>query len=310
MGKTFLFIFLFSILQAVPTNRQLTIELNSLQEQVQEQQQAITGLKGSQELTDKAIEQISNLVEMSNGSISNTLSTTNIVIALAALFVAVAAILLGGYITRMEKKMRDMSTEVSLKEREVRQLTEDINNNIDKLYERIRRADTKTYLRRLLEVPRDISNIVELLFSRQLSAEDFSVVKRAYLSLVAEKADKKTGADGIPFGDMYLGLFFQHFPGQSLKDPEIRQSIIGFFDAGVDAAFPNDIEKEVREIGDVLSDKNVHDREDVLFKMRAAISKSQEYKDNKKVLGLLKESLNDNELWEKVEERMKEKKNG
>ena len=310
MGKTFLFIFLFSILQAVPTNRQLTIELNSLQEQVQEQQQAITGLKGSQELTDKAIEQISNLVEVSNGSISNTLSVTNIVIALAALVVAFAAILLGGYISKMERKIQSMSDAVSSKEAEVKKLTTDINNDIYGIFERIRREDTKAYLKRLIEVPRDISNVCDILLARQLEVEDFYTLKKAYLNLKANKDDKKSFGLTGNYGLSYMGLFFQHFPGKALLDLDLREEIIGFIPLGVNAAFQNDIEKEVSEIGDVLSDKNVKDREEVLFKLRTAISRSQEYKNDERVLNLLKKSLNDNELWEKVEERMKEKKNG
>lgn len=300
MGKTFLFIFLFSILQAVPTNRQLTIELNSLQEQVQEQQQTITGLKGSQELTDKAIEQISNLVEVSNGSISNTLSVTNIVIALAALIVAVAAILLGGYISRMERKIKTMSDEVTAKETEVKKLTTDINNNIDGLFERIRREDTKAYLKRLLEVPRDIANLGEILFTRQLIEEDFKTLKDAYLKLKRNKEDGKD-CDGVTYGEMYLSLFFQHFPGRALQDTELHEDIIFFFDYGVEAAFSNDIEKEVKEIGSVVSDKNVlTDRENILLLLRKAIAKS-DYKNDETVLKLLKDSVNDEELWERVD---------
>ena len=122
MGKTSLIVILLFFLQAVPTNRQLGERINTLQEQVQVQQQTVSELSGSQQLTDKALNQLSTLVETTNSSINNTLSVTNIVIALAALLVAVAAILLGNYISRMERKMKSMSDEVTAKEAEVKKL--------------------------------------------------------------------------------------------------------------------------------------------------------------------------------------------
>lgn len=287
-------------MQAVPTNRQLTERMDLLQNQIQAQQQAVSELAGSQQLTDKALDQLSTLVETTNSSINNTLSVTNIVIALAALIVAVAAILLGGYISRMERKIKTMSDEVTAKETEVKKLSTDINNNIDGLFERIRREDTKAYLKRLLEVPRDIANLGEILFTRQLIEEDFKTLKDAYLKLKRNKEDGKD-CDGMTYGEMYLSLFFQHFPGRALQDTELHEEIIFFFDYGVGAAFSNDIEKEVKEIGTVVSDKNVlKDRENILLLLRKAIAKS-DYKNDETVLKLLKDSVNDEELWERVD---------
>lgn len=295
-----LFIILCLFLQAVPTNRQLTERMDLLQNQIQAQQQAVSELAGSQQLTDKALDQLSTLVETTNSSINNTLSVTNIVIALAALIVAVAAILLGGYISRMERKIKTMSDEVTAKETEVKKLSTDINNNIDGLFERIRREDTKAYLKRLLEVPRDIANLGEILFTRQLIEEDFKTLKDAYLKLKRNKEDGKD-CDGMTYGEMYLSLFFQHFPGRALQDTELHEEIIFFFDYGVGAAFSNDIEKEVKEIGTVVSDKNVlTDRENILLLLRKAIAKS-DYKNDETVLKLLKDSVNDEELWERVD---------
>lgn len=300
MGKTFLFIFLLSILQAVPTNRQLATELNSLQEQLQSQEQAISELAGSQQLTDKAVEQLSTVMEISNSSIGNALSATNTFIAIAALIVAVAAIVLGVYVYKMERKIKDMKDVVSKKEEEVKKLTDQINNDINGLFDRIRREDTKAYLKRLEEVPRDIANLGEILFTRQLIEEDFKTLKDAYLKLKRNKEDGKD-CDGVTYGEMYLSLFFQHFPGRALQDTELHEDIIFFFDYGVGAAFSNDIEKEVKEIGTVVSDKNVlTDRENILLLLRKAIAKS-DYKNDETVLKLLKDSVNDEELWVRVD---------
>ena len=174
---------LLALQQQAPSTRQLATNLNELQEQFQSQQQAISELAGSQQLTDKAVEQLSTVIEISNSSIGNALSATNTFIAIAALIVAVAAIVLGVYVYKMERKIKDMKDAVSEKEEEVKKLTDQINNDINGLFDRIRREDTKAYLKRLEEVPRDITNIGQLLLARPFADEDYAALKRAYLGL-------------------------------------------------------------------------------------------------------------------------------
>lgn len=247
-------------------------------------------------------------MEISNSSIGNALSATNTFIAIAALIVAVAAIVLGVYVYKMERKIKEMKDVVSEKEEEVKKLTGDINKDIEGLFERIRREDTKAYLKRLIDVPRDVSNLGDILFARPLLDEDYSSLKRAYQKLKEDNDDTKVFGDSITFGEMYLSLFFQHFPGKSILDVEMRQEILSFLLYGVCAAFPNDIEKEVKEIGVVLSNKNALDnREHVLYLLLAAIDQS-EYKDDKNILQLLKDSVNDDALWDLVNVEIAEKK--
>ena len=301
---------LLALQHQAPSTRQLATNLSELQEQLQSQEQAISELAGSQQLTDKAVEQLSTVMEISNSSIGNALSATNTFIAIAALIVAVAAIVLGVYVYKMERKIKDMKDAVSKKEEEVKKLTDQINNDINGLFDRIRREDTKAYLKRLEEVPRDICNIGDILSTRQLLDEDYQKLKNAYLKIKINDEDKLE--DGLfgTYGDWYKTLLFEHFPGRSIKDPDIREDIVDFFETGVGEAFLNDIEKEVKEIGEVLSDKTaLKNREVILLKLRKAISTS-EFNNNTQILDCLKDSLNDSDLWETVDKKFKEEKHG
>lgn len=67
---------LLALQQQALSTRQLATNLSELQEQLHSQEQAISDLAGSQQLTDKAVEQLSTVIEISNSSIGNALSAT------------------------------------------------------------------------------------------------------------------------------------------------------------------------------------------------------------------------------------------
>ena len=300
-----------AFLLQVISAQQLATKVNELQERLEGQQQTIIELTASQQITDKSLGQLSDIVEMSNSSISNALSTTNLILAIIGIMVAVATIFLGLYVGYMERKIRAMSDVVSKKEEEVKNLTTEVNSNIDKLFIRIQREDTKAYLKRLVEVPRDISNICSILLARRLEEEDYDTLKKAYLALKKNHDDKKRVGPYGTSGQLYSSLFFQHFPGKSILDEDIHQDIIDVFVIGIQAAFKNDIRKEVKEIGTVLSKKNgLEDREEVLFRLRKAIALSVDYKGDAEIQQLLKKAVNDEELWNSVEKRLREDNGG
>lgn len=201
--------------------------------------------------------------------------------------------------------MKRMNGVVAEKEKEIRDVVEMINRNIEELYVKIQRADTVALLKRLNQVPRDIANIEARLLCANLEKDDFTLLKSAYNRLVEEGfGDTNVGEWPISFSEKYMQQFFQHFLGKAVADVLLREKIVKFFPSGISVSFTNDIDKSTSDLAEVLADKRApFDRAQILFEYRKALAFSK-YRNRSSLTKCLQEMINDNHLWDIVESRL------
>jgi uncharacterized protein YoxC len=271
-------------------------------ETVESLSKRLDGVSDDIQRIESKTEQLAQMQSMSNEVISNGLSASNRLVSAFGIIVTIVAVGLGIYVSKMEKRIKRLRNDVEEKESTVRELVNQVNKDIDGLYVRIRKADTKSILERLTEVPQDIANVNELLLARELQPEDFSLLKTAFLKLLDSGDFDLLGGLGVAgVGDQYAGLFIQHFLAESLKDATIRPHVLKVFEEWTaDDAFPNDLEKAARDIAPILKDSSVDlDRKDLLRSFVKGL-KASRYKDNKDLLAKIKGNIDNDALWEEV----------
>ena len=187
-----------------------------------------TKIKNQQKLYDQTI-----------NSISTQLDSANYSLTLFGLLITIIAIVLGVYVTYVERKIvriSDENKELLTKNRNIKKEVEELNrliqSDIYNLFLKIKKEETEHILKRLTKIPKDISNILDSLLSRNLSPDNYSTVRQAYFKLNENDEDYK---------NQYHFLFFQHFFAQSLRDKQIRKDILNFIPEGIESSFENDI---------------------------------------------------------------------
>lgn len=195
--------------------------------------------------------------EQSISSISNQLDSASYNLTLFGLLFAIAAILLGLYVTYIERKIvkigeenKELLTKNQKIKEDVEALNKLIQSDIYNLFLKIKREESVHLLDRLVKVPKDIANVSQSLLSRELEQEDFVKLRQAYLNLGEIKND---------YHHEYHLQFFQHFLGQSLKDEKLRQDISKFIPSGIDSSFENDIIKCTFDFVTVVVDKGIQE---------------------------------------------------
>lgn len=134
-------------------------------------------------------------------------------ISYSGYLLAILGLILAWYINRQYEKIKEMKDMVGNTKKY-------IDEHNKELYIKIKRDETLSLLERLMEVPEDITNICDLLLSRDLLEEDFLHIKEAYLKI------KNNDISNISAQGSYITLLLQHFTYESLKDEDIRDEII------------------------------------------------------------------------------------
>jgi len=244
--------------------------------------------------------------EQSIGGISNQLESASYNLTLFGLLFAIAAILLGLYVTYIERKIvkigeenKELLTKNQTIKEDVEALNKLIQSDIYNLFLKIKREETVHIINRLIKVPKDISNVLEILLSREIDEENFAKVKLAYSNLGENgKTDHKKS---------YHYLLFQHFFGQSLKDETIRKEILNFIPTGVKQSFENDIIKSMQEFVTVIVDKGIQEFKAEINMLFKGLTNS-EHKKYDEVYKLLFDNLktrnNRFELWNTIESNL------
>lgn len=195
--------------------------------------------------------------EQSISSISNQLDSASYNLTLFGLLFAIAAILIGLYVTYIERKIvkigeenKELLTKNQKIKEDVEALNKLIQSDIYNLFLKIKREESVHILDRLVKVPKDIANVCQSLLSRELEQEDFTKLRQAYLNLGEIQND---------YHHQYNHLFFQHFLGQSLKDEKLRQVISKFIPSGIGSSFDNDIVKSSSDFVTVIVDMGIQE---------------------------------------------------
>ena len=83
-----------------------------------------------------------------------------------------------------------------------------IHENLSALYKDLRKEETNALLDRLVLEPKDISNLIRILFARELESDAYLKLKEAFLKL---KGEELNDVELVGYEQSYMCLFFQHF---------------------------------------------------------------------------------------------------
>ena len=148
-------------------------------------------------------------------------------------------------------------------------------------------------------MPEDISNLIDLLLSRNLAPNDYNLLKQAFDKLSKEDTNNI---------ENYLILFFQHFAGRSISDVDLRNQIIADFDSLILAAFKNDIVKSTNDMLEALKTMSDEDKLQVVAPYYKAL-KNSKFKENSNLFDGIKSVLT-NDQWQEISKDEEESQEG
>lgn len=252
---------------------------NSFQSRMDSLQAKVDALQDKSDL-------LYNIVETSNDSINNQLSAGSYLLALIAVVITVVGVGLGIYIEKKKREIDKIAKTIDEKEWLVTKIAKDtedldkrIHSNLSDLYNELRKEETETLIRRLLEEPCDISNLHFLLLSRELDEDFYPLLKEAYLNIPMNPEDETRYSAYDSYRDTYLLLFIQQFFYEALKDETIRDKMLYKLDEFCSASFPRDIIKTTIDLCKALSDdSSSFNKEDVLIQYLKAVNNSKHKK--------------------------------
>lgn len=315
----------------------LEVHADSLQSKVELLQTKLDVIQSKQDF-------LYNSVETANDSVSNQLSAANNLLAIVGVVVTILAIWLGVQIEKKWRKMELMaqtvdenkkaveelvkvvdqkkitveelaktvdekSEEVDALAQATKDLNEKIHNDIKGLYYDLRREETKTFFERLVMEPQDINNIESLLLARDVDADNFPLLKEAFLKLPEEISPQEGDEDFIITIDgkrSYMLQFFQHFFYESLKDNDIQPIFTESFKNVFNNAFESDIIRATEGLCRALADTDTtFDKVEVLTEFLKAINGCK-HKKFMSIRKILEEKINPIELLQRAIERCKE----
>ena len=211
------------------------------------------------------VDAVLHIVDVSNSTIANEISAINTMLVAFTIVFGVVGVLLGVYISWLQRKVSKMSDNIAEKEQKIINLANTveetdrkIHTDIGGLYEDLRKEETMTLLRRLEEEPLDISNLSSLLMTRTLSGEGFVILKKAYIKLKSLGPEIDNDRFLEPsFRQQYIVIFFQHYLRESVLDEDIRPDIVKECKYSMNCAFKRDIIKSTEDFCMALSDSKV-----------------------------------------------------
>lgn len=262
-----------------------------------------------QDINDN-IDAVRRIVDVSNATIANEISAVNTMLVAFTIVFGVVGVLLGVYISWLQRKVSRMSDNIAEKEQKIISLAKTveetdkkIHSDIKGLYYDLRDEETMALLHRLCEEPQDIANLSELLLARQMNAKGFSVLKQAYMKLKIlgpEIIDKDNFFEPT-YRQQYTLLFFQHYLRESILDEDIRPDIIIDYGRSMGCAFKRDIIKSTDDFCMALSDSKVQfDKVSLLAEYLKALNQSK-YGNLTELKNIFQDKLNTDLLVEAID---------
>jgi hypothetical protein len=262
-------------------------------------------------------ESLRDLVEMSNATISNELSSASISLNVMSVIIAVVGIAFSIYVSVLYNRVKKVREEVKNKTRyvygvkkhvdeikkQVDEVDSQIHSNLSGLYQQLREEETKTIINRLVEEPLDISNLDTLLLSRKIDDSLYPLLKEAFLKLQKTGRKDVRPQMGLSYNDKYLLLFFQHFYYNSIMDDDIRDVLPSSYGLLMRCAFKRDIIKSTEDLCRALSiDAVSFDRELFLYDYIVALNNS-DFKNLIELKNILESQINNTALLPAAVER-------
>lgn len=257
----------------------LNIAISQLKTKTNDIDLSIDGLSKQIDVISYTVETQKDIISQEQSAIENSMSSINMVFTIFSILMTLGGFALGYYINRKEKNMQSLLDKVEEKKKEVetleaktiktrediRELNNTITNDIEALYARLRREETVTFLKRLVDEPEDIDNLINLLLSRDLEENDFKYLLLAYRKLkdrINSRNYKITKIQKISRWD-YLILFFQQFCEQSIGNKLVRDDLIEMLPPIIKSASNRDIDKSTNSLIMCLN-KNINNENDNL----------------------------------------------
>lgn len=260
---------------------------------------------------DRRLDDLHSMAAISQDCIANELAASDRYVTITGIVISIILVFVGLYVShlydkikvlkndtqsasqevnRMRRQVDSKIQEVQVLKKEVEETNKQINNDLSSIYVKLKREETISLLKRLVDVPEDISNISPLLFSRELLEEDFDLLVDAY------KKIKETGHNAKI--SLYSLVFFQHFAGRSLRVAELADYFKDNFEFLISQSFKNDIIKSTNDMISELANFSPEERISFVVPYYAALKKSK-YKDRYDLCSLLNSILTD-EQWASV----------
>ena len=127
----------------------LSSSINRSDTKIENVEKSIDGLTRQVENLSYLVETQKEIIGQEQSAIENSLNGTTLRIDIFAIVLAVAGIILGVYISRKEKSMKELLAQVEkLEERtskskdEIVELNDNINSDIEGLYDRLKKEET------------------------------------------------------------------------------------------------------------------------------------------------------------------------
>lgn len=231
-----------------------------------------------QDIEDKMLDLKDNYRLLYDGAKNQNDQLGNL-ISYSGYILAILGIILAAYINSQYKKIKELKDIVETTK-------EYIDKDNKKLYENITRDETLKLLKRLKEVPEDITNIYHLLFSRDLLEEDYISLKEQYLKIKNDNSQREAK-------DIYIMLLMQHFPYQSLKDSELKTEVISKIDLdSLNSMFSRDIKNFFVETLKYLKEFGIgHEQEKTIIKNLFYFYSKSHFQANVELNNYIKESV-------------------
>ena len=293
------------------------IKIENLNVKMENIEGSIEGLTKQVENLSYIVESQKDIIGQEQSAIENSMGAINIHLTVFSVLLAIGGIFLGVYINRKENNMQSLLKQVEQKKDEVEKLEEktsktkkeieelnnDINNDIEGLYAKLRREETITLLKRLVYEPNDVDNIGILLVSRDLEPSDFKYLLTAYRNL--KEKHELTDKEYTKIQYKYIIIFFQHFCGQSILHELVKDDIISFFRPAMECAFLNDIKNSTESLIGCLNKSDTDNKTDIIFQYISALNKSK-YKTHNKLYEMIVSKCKDDfviqSVWVKLVE--------
>ena len=255
------------------------------------------------------IDAVRRIVDVSNSTIANEISAVNTMLVAFTIVFGIVGVLLGIYISWLQRKVSKMSDNIEEKEQKIILLAktvEDTDNKIQSdisgLYAKLRKEETLTLLRRLEEEPEDITNLADLLLARPLDDNGFPILKKAFEKLMAIHLE--VGKDVLVDSSLetrYVLLFFQHYLFQSILDDKLRSEVVKDLDSCMNCAFKHDIIKSTKDFCRALSNEDAtFEKKQLLIDYLKALNQSK-YKDLEELKDIFQEYLDKDLLVDAID---------
>lgn len=227
------------------------------------------------------LEQQSRINEQSFNGISTQLDSSAHNLTIFSIIFTVFALILAIYVSVIERKI------VKIHE-ESKEIKHAIENSVGTLYNKLKTEETRSILRRLSEVPEDVTNLGRSLLSRKLESEDeYNAIRNAFNKLLNKKSPKEK------YLHYYRMILFQHFLYFPLynQDEKIIEELSNNYVELISDSFENDMKKSTEDFIRAIVDNGLSKNKIQINKFMNAVGESS-YKDDESIYETVFDSLN------------------